>query len=82
MLESIKQITYNGKKYNWASHVARLLKSNYERCQEERQAIRFPRLLIWISMVKIYVVGEVSFRNKTPHAMKHFQCFTPKFKTT
>lgn len=34
MLESIKNISYEGKKYNWANNVDELLKSNYERCQE------------------------------------------------
>ena len=33
-------------------------------------------------MVKVSHVGEISFTNTIVPSMKHFQCFTPKVKTT
>lgn len=59
MLEVIKNIAFNGKCYNWVTHVADLIKINCERCQEIKGSIQFPILLILITRTHISLVQEV-----------------------
>lgn len=82
MLEAIKNVAYDDKRYNWVTHVANLVKSNCERCREAGGSIRFPSLLIWIAMTKtkISLVSKVSLTSTVPPTMKHFQCFALKAK--
>lgn len=78
MLESVNNIAYNGKYYNWVDHIIGLLKENYEKYQEAWQSIIFLSLLIWMEMKNISLVSEVSFSSIATLSMKHFQCFSPK----
>lgn len=72
MLDSIKNDIFDGKGYSCETHITSLIKLNYERFQEARQAIIFPILLIWISMKITSSIGEVAFTITMPPTMKQF----------
>lgn len=57
MLESIDNIAYHSKFYNWVAHIVEILKTNYKRCQELDTSIHFPSLLIWIPMTRFTLMG-------------------------
>ena len=58
MLEAVDTITDSGKIYRWAQYVANMLKSICEKWQESAGIIRFPSLIIWISMYHLCLVGD------------------------
>jgi len=70
MLEAIKSIELEGKKYNWEVHVVFQIKVNFEICQEVKGSIRFMSLLIWIEMVYLCPISEVAFISLVIPVMK------------
>ena len=82
MLEAIKNISLEGKKYNQEAHVASLIKDNYERLKEVGGSIHLSSFSIWIIMTYIFQVNELRFTGSVCPPMKRFCFFVPKGKIT
>jgi hypothetical protein len=75
MLEPIGQILQVGTNLTGkTSHVT--IKSNCREFQENGQAIKFPSLLIWISMGQFIPVGEPTFTIKQIPTMENYRVFS------
>ena len=62
MLEAVDTIAINGKIYKWVEYVVDMVKTICEGCQETGGIIRFPSLIIWIVMYRIYPDGNPIFQ--------------------
>ena len=58
MLEAVDTIATNGKIYRWDEHVAEIIKTICEKCQEMGGIIGFPSLILWIVMYSIFPKGD------------------------
>ena len=58
MLEAVDTMVGTVKFYRWAQYVANMLKTICEKWQELAVIIRFPSLIIWISMYHLCPVGD------------------------
>ena len=65
MLEAVDCIEELGKTYHWAQYVADMVKIIILKCQEGCAVIRFPSLIIWISMYHLFLVGDPQFLEPT-----------------
>jgi len=50
MVEAITQVYQNAERFNWAEHLADMLRTNCKEVQDSGRDIKFPSLLIWITM--------------------------------
>ena len=80
MLEAIDRVANHAKTYSWVSYLVDLVKSNYEKCQEQGTPIRFYSLLIWIAMSRMSPVGHLKFTNLSGPPMYNYSFFKIKTK--
>ena len=80
MLEVIEGVATHGKTYSWSNYLAKLVKTNCEKCQELGTPIRFFSLLIWIAMTKISLVDQPGFTSLSTPTMYNYSCFKIRSK--
>jgi len=76
MLEAIGKKEKYGVQYNWVDHVDDLIKNNYQDFHNSGKVIRFPSLLIWVTMKANPPIGEAEFTKKYPTIMNNFKIFS------
>lgn len=80
MLKAIKGVVAHGKTCSWDNYLVKLVKANWEKCQESGSPIRFCSLLIWISMTNISPVGWPKFTSLSTPTMYNYSCFKIRSK--
>jgi hypothetical protein len=78
MVEAIAQVYQNSERFNWAEHLADMLRTNCKEVQDSGRAIKFPSLLIWIEMEQYGPVGEATFTSKKTPTMEKYRVFSFK----
>ena len=76
MLEVVNCIAESGKVYYWDQYLDNMLKSICEKFQKIGAIIRFPSLLIWISIYHLCPVGDPQFLESTRFHMWCFKSFS------
>jgi len=76
MVKVIIQVYKNAKRLNWVEHLADMIITIYKECQDSGKAIKFPSLLIWITMEQYGLVEEPTFTNKKVLTMEKYIVFS------
>jgi len=76
MVEEITQVYKNMERFNWAEHLADMIRTNCKEVQDSGRAIKFTSLLIWIEMEQYGLVGEEAFTTKKVLTMEKYRVFS------
>ena len=78
MLEALNTIATDKQIYRWGDYVTDMVKTICERCQEMGGIIKFPSLILWIVMYRIYPEESPVFREPSKFDMRRFKPFSQK----
>ena len=76
MLEVVVNVAEKGKVYRWANNLAKMIKKTCTKFQEEGMPIKFPSLIIWISMYNIQTIADLYFNELKRISKWNFKSFS------